>query len=190
MTSRHASFDWVDAAGFATATLTNYSAIAVASSFGGMLTQSELDALILRKTAIASFVNGGGGLLALSECAPQSGFCLAGNLGPSPDLFGFLPVTVTSVATTAPYALTSDGHALFPGLTDADMNDPTHNSFGEVGGLTVIDRDLNGIATTLAGNVRIDNGGFTPVPEPGSMLLLASGLTLLLARSRYRKPRV
>lgn len=178
-------YDWVNAAGFASANLTQYDAIAVASSFGGMLTRDELNALIARKTDIANFVNGGGGVLALSECYPASSFCYADTLASSPNLFGFLPVNVTSVATSAPYKLTLAGKAMFPGLTDADMNDPTHNSFGDVGGLTIIDTDTNGVATTLAGNVRIDNGTFTPVPEPGSLMLLGGGLAMLAAR-RFR----
>ena len=64
---------------------------------------------------------------------------------------------------------------MFPTLTDADMNDPTHNSFGAVGGLTVVDTDANGVATTLAGNVQITPSGFAP--EPGSLALVALGLT-------------
>jgi hypothetical protein len=167
-------FDWVNAAGLATVDLSQYEAIAVASSFGGMLTQAELDGLITRKADIASFVNAGGGLMALAECSPASGFCLADTLGSNPDTFGFLPVDVTSVATTAPYALTAAGAAMFPTLTDADMNDPTHNSFGLVGGLTVVDSDHNGVPTTLAGVVQITDTGF--VPEPGSMALVALGL--------------
>ncbi len=182
-------YDWVDATGFASATLSNYDAIAVASSFGGMLTQAELDALIARSTDIANFVNAGGGLLALSECSPASGFCYSDTLGPSPNLFGFVPVNVTSVATSAPYSLTAAGSALFPTLTNADMNDPTHNSFGAVGGLTIVDTDFFGTPTTLAGNVTINNGGFTPVPEPGSMLLLGGGL-LVLAGRHYRRRQV
>lgn len=175
-------YDWVNAAGFASANLADYEAIAVASSFGGMLTQAELDALIAREADIATFINAGGGLLALAECFPASGFCFADTLGPSPDLFGFLPVVVTSVATAPPYTLTLAGAAMFPGLTNADMNDPTHNSFGAVGGLTVVDTDDNGVATTLAGNVRITNGGF--VPEPGTVSLLALSLLGLLAAPR------
>ncbi len=178
-------FDWVDATGFASVNLSNYEAIAIASSFGGMLTQAELDALIARKTDLADFVNAGGGLLALAECSPESGFCRSDTLGSNPALFGFLPVTVTSVATTAPYALTAAGAAMFPSLTNSDMNDPTHNSFGAVGGLTIVDTDFQGVATTLAGNVHITDGGFAP--EPGSMSLLALGLLGLAGLRRARR---
>ena len=181
-------YDWVNAAGFAGVNLNSYDAIAIASSYGGMLTQAELDALIFRSADIATFINGGGGLLALSECFPASAFCLADTLGPAPNLFGFLPVAVTSVNTTAPYALTPAGMLMFPTLTNGDMNDPTHNSFGLVGGLTVVDTDSVGVATTLAGNVTIDNGGFNPVPEPGSLILLGSGVLAFAARS-YRRRR-
>ena len=178
-------YDWVNAAGFATVNLSDYEAIGVASSFGGMLTQAELDALVARKADIATFVNGGGGLLALSECFPSSSFCLADTLGPNPDLFGFLPITVTSVVTAAPYAMTAAGVALFPSLTNDDFNDPTHNSFGSSGGLTIVDTDQNGVATTLAGNVRITDTGF--VPEPGSISLMALSLAGLAAANARRR---
>ena len=178
-------YDWVDAAGFATVDLSNYDAIAVASSFGGMLTQAELDALIARSADIAAYVNAGRGVLALSECFPASSFCFADTLGPSPDLFGFLPVTVSSVGTLQGYTVTPFGASL--GLTDGDVNDPTHNSFGLIAGLTVVDTDSQGTPTTLAGIVRIDDGEFTPVPEPASMFLLGSGLVGLAARYRRKR---
>lgn len=178
-------YDWVDATGLSTVNFADYEAIAVASSFGGMLTQAELSGLISRKDDIKNFVNAGGGLLALAECAPTSGSCLADTLGPSPSLFGFLPVTVTSVVTTPNYSLTAAGKLLFPSLTDDDMNDPTHNSFGQVGGLTVVDTDSQGIATTLAGNVKITDTGFS-VPEPTSLALLGAGIVAAGCGKRRR----
>ena len=179
-------FDQVDGAGFAAVNLSLYSAIAVASSFGGMLTSAELIALNARAGDIKTFVNAGGGLLALAECFPASGFCLADNVTMTDKLFGFVPVSVSSVDTFAPYALTAAGMLLFPTLIDADVNDPTHNSFGEVGGLTVVDRDSAGTPATLAGIVLIDDGGFMSVPEPTTLLVLASGLLGLLGLRRRR----
>jgi hypothetical protein len=176
-------YDWVDAGGFATANLSNYDAIAVASSFGGMLTQAELDALIARKTEIATFVNAGRGVMALAECHPASSFCQADTLGPAPATFGFLPVVVSSVPTINSYFVTPFGASL--GLTNGDVNDPTHNSFGLFGGLNVVDVDAGETPTTLAGNVRIVDTGF--VPEPSSIALLGGGLAVLAAQLRRRR---
>jgi hypothetical protein len=46
----------VDAGGFAIVNLNNYEAIAIASSFGGMLTQAEINALIARKTGKFTYI--------------------------------------------------------------------------------------------------------------------------------------
>jgi hypothetical protein len=75
------------------------------------------------------------------------------------------------------------------GLTNSDVNDPTHNSFGLIAGLNVVDVDSQGIPTTLAGVVRVGDGGFDPVvPEPGSIFLLGSGLAAAIGyRARRRR---
>jgi len=160
-------YDRVDAAGFtalSNAALGTYTAIGIASSFGGTLTRAELDALIGRSADIASFINSGGGLFASSECFPCGANLLAG--ATAPNLFGYLPGTVTSIGANPPFSLTAFGLGL--GLTNADMNDPTHNSFGLVGGLNVVDWDSSLNATTLAGIVQVGGGGFHPAPEPGA----------------------
>jgi hypothetical protein len=180
-------FDWVDAAGFATANLSNYTAIGVASSFGGMFTSAELNAMIARTADITAFINAGGGLFASAECDVAGVACDASNMiAPHGTMYGYLPVTVSSIPPTPPFTVTAYGTTL--GLASSDLNDPTHNSFGLIGGLNAVDFDAaNPVhATTLAGVVTIDNGGFnSPVPEPGTISLL--GLGLLGAVRRFRK---
>jgi len=186
-------FDWVNAATLATVNLNNYSAIAIASSFGGMLTTAELNGLISRKDDIKNFINAGGGLFASAECFPASSTCLADTLAGSSTaaLYSFLPVTVSSINPTLPFQVTAAGAAAPFNLTNGDVNDPTHNSFGLIGGLTALDLDSGNPrqATTLAGTVSITDGGFTPVPEPGTILLLGAGLAGL-AVSKYRRRQV
>ena len=183
--------DWVDASQLGAVNFSNYSAIAVASSFGGMLSTAEINGLIARSADIASFVNAGGGIAAFAECYQTAGCDNAGNITAGTNLFGFLPVNVSSVGTAAPYVVTPYGASL--GLTNADVDDCcTHNSFGATGGLNVVDTDQTGIATTLAGNVGINNGGFTGTPEPGTwaLMLLGFGGIGALLRARPRTARV
>jgi hypothetical protein len=178
--------DRVNAAGFATADLNDYSAIVVASSFGGMLTSAEINAMIARSADIASFINAGHGLAAFAECF-QTSACIGSNLADPTTPFGYLPITVTSVDTTAPYHVTPFGASL--GLTDDIVSDCcTHNSFSAIGGLNVVDLDPNNTPTTLAGDVQVGPGGLHGVPEPSiwAMMLLGFGGLGAMLRRRAR----
>lgn len=167
-------YDVVSASGLASVSFSSYSAIAIASSFGGTLSRAELDGLIARKADIETFINAGGGLFASAECFPCGANLLAGPT--APDLFGYLPVEVTSIGANPPFTVTADGAGAPFFLTNAEVNDPTHNSFGLTGGLKVLDKDEDGNATTLAGIVSVGDGGFIPVPAPGSLLLILGAL--------------
>lgn len=124
-----------------------------------------------------------------NTCAPASfstAACDGSSLSAPTTPFGYLPITVTSVNTVAPYTLTPFGLSL--GLTESDVDDCcTHNSFSAVGGLAVVDFDQNGIATTLAGNVRVGDGGLLGVPEPGTWALMVLGFGGVGAVIRRRR---
>ena len=153
-----------------TVNLSSYSAIVVASDFGGWLRQSELDILNARSGDVLNYINGGGGVVAFAESGP-----------PNPGLlthgaFGYLPFLVTSAQknqdevgnTVTPFGMTL-------GLTNADANgNASHNVFTGTGGLNVVDVDKQQQILTLAYYGRIGTTG--AVPEPGTLELTGSGL--------------
>lgn len=131
-----------------------FSAIAVASDYGGTLTQAELDQLNAHREDIAQFVNTGGGLLALSEGGGGAGLTQR-------EHFKFLPIEVSSTGNASPpYTVTTYGRDEF-GLIDTDVNSPSHSHFASDFGLNVVTRSApTGQIMTLAGKVRITSGGF------------------------------
>ena len=76
--------EWLDGTDFAAVDLSQFSAIVVASSFGGMAGDAEIQALIARKAELATFVNPAGleslGENLFSETA-ASGAPVSGNPG-------------------------------------------------------------------------------------------------------------
>ena len=159
-----------------------YSGIVVASDFGGLLTQNELNILNSRSADIISFLNAGGGLYAMAESNGGAG------LTPLGGHFGFLPFVVSSTAFNAAESgniVTPFGASL--GLLSSDVNGNfSHNIFQGTFGLNAVDVDPAGNILSLAGRGTIGDGGVGAVPEPGSLLLVASGIVAWRARRRRR----
>lgn len=158
-----------------------YNAIVVASDFGGLLTQAELDILNARSADIITFLNAGGGLYALAESNSGAG------LTPGGGHFGFLPFLVTGISADqneTGFTVTPFGAGL--GLSDNDVNgNASHNFFPSAFGMSVVDYDAAGRIMSLAVRSRITDEGV--VPEPSTYAMLGGGLGLLLLAARRRK---
>ena len=152
---------------------TTYDSIVVASDFGGVLTQAELNILNARSTDIISFLNNGGGLFAMAES--NSGR----HLTPAGGQFGYLPFVVSSTQFDQyenGNTVTAFGASL--GLTNVDVNgNYSHNIFLGTFGLNIVDVDRAGNILSLAGRGAVGPGGVT-VPAPAAILLggLGAGL--------------
>lgn len=159
-----------------------YAGIVVASDFGGLLTQAELDILNTRSADIIDFLNvDNGGLYAMAESNSGVG------LTPSGGHFGFLPFVVSSAGlnqSEAGTTVTPFGASL--GLTDADVSaNFSHNIFNDTFGLDVVDRDSAGHILTLAGRGIVSpNTGI--VPEPPNLVLVGLGLLGLICNRRRK----
>jgi len=169
-------FVMVNATQFLTVDFSLYSAIFLPSDHGGSLTGTDLQSVNARSADIINYINAGGGLMALAEDGDHA-------LGVQP-LFGFLPFLVTSNALSEAEngnTLTAAGLAL--GLTNADINGNfSHNIFTSTGGMNVVDTDSGGQILSLDFRGQVTSGGVAP--EPGSIILLGSGLVCLLRLRR------
>lgn len=174
-----------------TQNLVNYSAIVVASDFGGILTGAELQILNQNRDAITNFLLSGGGLLALGESndgiGPNATYDAGGNLNPNEGLlgtvtpYGFLPFSVTSVNSYGVHEsaanLTSYGAALGFAADDFTGN-YFFNTFQSQAGFNALDTDPQGNIVAVAVNI---------TPEPGPLALVGIGFaTLVSLRIRRR----
>lgn len=181
-------FDHVDAGGLNAALDllgSTYGGIVVASDFGGLLAQAELDILNARSADIIDFLNiGNGGIYAMAESNGGAG------LTPSGGHFGFLPFVASSTGlnqSEAGTTVTLFGAAL--GLTNADVSSNfSHNIFDDTFGLNIVDRDRAGNILSLAGRGTIDPGtGIGVVPVPAAFWLFGTALIGFVGFSRRRK---
>jgi hypothetical protein len=140
---------------------TTYGAIVVASDFGGILTQAELDILNARKNDIATFVNSGGGIYVLAEGNSGAG------LTPNGGWFDFVPlVTASAVVNQNENGFTVTPFGASLGLANSDVNgNASHNIFTNIGGLSVVNFDASGNIMSAAGR--------TAIPEPSSLAVFA-----------------
>lgn len=168
-------FDHVDASALNVALDqlgTTYAGIVVASDFGGILSQAELDILNARKNDIFNFVNAGGGLYAMAEGNSGAG------LTPNGGWFDFVPIAATSQQKNqSEIGNTVTAFGLSLGLTDNDVNgNASHNVFSTFApSLSPVDLDSQGQILSLAGRTRI--------PTPGTLPMLAFG-GLVIGRRR------
>ncbi len=169
------NFDHVDASGLNAALNqlgTTYGGLVIASDFGGVLTQAELDILNARAADIATFVNNNGGLYAMAEGNSGAG------LTPNGGWYAYVPqVTVSSAFNQSETGITTTAFGQSLGLTNGDVNgNASHSIFTRFQSLQVVDVDQFGQVLSVAGR--------TSIPAPSTLAMLGlAGLTLRRRRA-------
>lgn len=163
---------------------TKYAGIVIASDFGGLLTQAELNILNDRSADIIKFLNtDNGGLYAMAESGKGAGLTTGG-------WYDFLPFVVSSSPANQSESgstVTAFGSSL--GLTDRDISSNfSHNVFNAASGLAIVDVDSQQRILSLAGRGTLNTStGLAPVPLPATAWMLISGFGLLAGAKRRRR---
>ena len=149
---------------------TKYSSIVVASDFGGILRQAELDILNARSADIVSFLNAGGGIYVMAESNNGA------HLTPGGGRFAFLPFVTTSTPldqSEVGNTVTAFGTSL--GLANSDVNgNASHCVFDGLFGLNLVDFDSLNRKLSLAGRTLTPDAiGGEIIPIKATSLLLA-----------------
>ena len=130
--------------------LSEYDAIVVASDYGGWLRQAEVDVLVARGSELMEYVNGGGGLVVLSQSGARPPKPRTVDRGVHSNRYGFLPF-LNSIPSLSPSGgvLSPAGRAI--GLRAEDTaGNAAHAVFTITGGMDVVDSDPRGLPITLA----------------------------------------